>query len=311
MPTRVEDIANRALDLIGVGGTIWIADIKDGSKQSTVALRQYGPSLRQLLRSAHWNFSRKRAPLTLLQDATGQTTRQQQQAGGPIMVGTGTPNMPPWTYEYAWPIDCVKARFVPMTMHNNTGIPPGNIALPSNPIMSGLNQPVHHRQIPTRFVVGTDQIPNLVGQPEDWTQIPDTSTTMGQGITGQTVILSNQRNAHLVYTSLVTYIDQWDPLFAQAMVALLGSYFAMTLVLDRKEAVRVRDDMINICKRALDQARVSDGDEGFFSNDLRPDWLRIRNSGSWGGAGWGFGADDVGVLGYGWDACSFPNGSAY
>lgn len=309
MPTRVEDICNRALDLIG--SPVWIADIEDGSKQSTVALRQYGPALRQLLRSAHWNFSRKRMPLMLLQDSTGLTTQQQQQAGLPVTVGTGTPNMPPWTYEYAWPIDCVKARFVPMSLNQNPSPPPGNIALPSNPIMSGVNQQAHHRQIPTRFVVGTDAVANLIGSPEGWDQIPDTSTTMGQGINSQTVILSNQPNAHLVYTSLITYPDQWDPLFTQAFVSLLGSYFAMQLVPDRRAAVRVRDDMVNICRSALTQARISDGDEGWFSSDLRPDWLRIRSSGSWAGGGNGWGWDGVGCLGYGWDALSFPNGSAY
>lgn len=306
MPTRVEDICNRALDL--VGNPSWIADLNDGSKESTVALRHYGPALRQLSRSAHWNGLRKRAPLTLLQDATGQTTQAQINAGQPTTVGTGTPGMPPWTYEYAWPIDCVKARFVPMTLRQGgAGIPPGNIAIASNPLMSGLNQNTHHRQVPTRFVVATDAIPNLIGAPTSWDQIPDTSTTMGQGLTSQTVILSNQCDAHLVYTALITYPDQWDPLFQQAFVALLASYFAMPLVTDRKEAVRVRDEMIKMVKSSLDQARVTDGNEGFFSSDISVDWLRVRNSGAWGGGQ----NDGVGVLGYGHESCMFSDGSAY
>lgn len=307
MPTRVEDICNRSLDLIGA--PISISDIEDGSKPSLVALRHYGPSLRQMLRSAHWNFARRRYPLTLLQDSTGQTTQQQTSAGQPVTVGTGTPNMPPWTYEYRWPIDCVKARFVPMSLQTNPSPPTGNIAIPANPMMSGLNQGPFHRQVPTRFVVGTDDVPNLIGQPESWDQIPDTSTTMGQGIASQTVILSNQQNAALVYTALVTYPDQWDPLFTQAFVALLGSYFAMPLVPDRKEAIRVRGDMVAICKSALQQARISDGDEGWFNVDHNPDWLRIRNTGSWGGAGYGW--DGIGVMGYSYDSCVFGDGSAY
>lgn len=274
-----------------------------------MALRHYGPALRQLLRSAHWNCARKRYPLTLLQDSTGQTTQQQMSAGQPVTVGTGTPNMPPWTYEYRWPIDCVKARFVPMSLQTNPNPPTGNIAIPSNPLMSGLNQGPFHRQIPTRFVVGTDDVPNLIGQPETWDQIPDTSTTMGQGISSQTVILSNQQNASLVYTALVTYPDQWDPLFTQAFVALLGSYFAMPLVPDRKEAIRVRTDMIAITKTALEQARISDGNEAWANADLSVDWLRIRNSGSWAGAGWG--GDNGGMLFGGWDACIMGDGKAY
>ncbi len=216
--------------------------------------------------------------------------------------------MPPWTYEYAWPVDCVRARFVPMTLLTHPNPPAGSIAIPSNPLMSGLNQAPFHRQVPTRFVVGTDVVPNLVGQPPNW-EYPDTSTTMGQGIASQTVILSNQQNAHLVYTTLITYPDQWDPLFSQAFVALLGSYFAMQLVPDRKEAVRVRADMIAIVKTALDQARVMDGDEGWGNTDREASWIRARNTGAWAGVGWG--SDGAGVLGYGWEACSFGDGSAY
>ena len=307
MPTRTEDIVNRALDLIGA--TVFVSDIEDGSKQSLVALRQYGPGLRQLLRSCHWNFARKRSPLTLLQDSTGQTAQQQAQAGQPVTVGNGTPNMPPWIYEYAWPIDCVKARFVPATLLQHPGPPQGNIALPSNPLMSGLQQQPYRAQVPARFVVGTDAVPNLIGSPESWDQIPDTSTTMGQGINSQTVILTNQCHAHLVYTALVTYPDQWDPLFTQAFVSLLGSYFAMSLVEDRKEAIRVRDDMVNIVKSALMQARISDGNEGWANADIYPDWLRIRNSGSWAGTGWG--NNQEGWFVCGWDSCIMGDGKAY
>ncbi len=303
--TRVEDVCSRALDLIGA--PVSIADIEDGSKQSQVALRHYGPALRQLHRSAHWNFTRRRAVLTLLQDATGQTAQQQQAAGLPVTVGNGTHNMPPWTYEYAWPIDCVRARFVPMTLQTHPNPPAGSIAIPANPLMSGLSQAPFHRQVPTRFVVGTDAVPNLVGTPPSW-EYPDTSTTMGQGIASQTVILSNQQNAHLVYTTLITYPDQWDPLFSQAFVALLGSYFAMQLVPDRKEAVRVRDDMVKICHMALDQARVTDGDEMWGNVDHVPDWLRVRNSGTWGGTGFG---QEAGVLSYGYESLVCGDGSSY
>lgn len=298
------DIVNQALDQIG--NPNWIADLEDGSKEATVALRHYGTSLRQLSRSAHWNFLRKRASLTLLNDATGQTTAQQTAAGGPVTVGTGTVGMMPWVYEYAWPIDCCKARFVPATVFNGSGPPQGNISLPSNPLMSGIGTNPFYQQIPSRFVVSNDAVPNLVGSPSDWTQIPDTSTTMGQGLATQTVILTNQQDATLVYTALITYVDQWDPLFRQAFVSLLASYMAMSLVPDRKQAVTIREEMIKIVKTSLDQARKTDGDEGFTDVDHVPDWLRVRNSGGFGG-GW----NGLGVLNYGWDQCVFGNGDCY
>jgi len=242
-----------------------------------------------------------------LQDATGQTSQQQIAEGiNPPFVGSGTPGMIPWTYEYAWPIDCVKARFVP-TSFNNAGsnVPTGNISLPSNPLMSGLNQQPFGRQVPARFLVGTDTIPALIGAPTTWDQIPDTATTMGQGLASQTVILTNQSRADLVYTSLITYVDQWDPLFGQAFVSLLASCFAMPLVTDRKAATSIRNEQIAICKAALDQARVSDGNEGWTSVDHVPDWLRVRSRA--GGLDW----NGAGVLGYGHDACMFGDGIAY
>ena len=48
---------------------------------------------------------------------------------------------------------------------------------------------------------------------------------------------------------------------------------------------------------------------GFANNDLHPDWLRVRHCGAWAGGGIGF--DGMGVLGYGWDACTFGSGASY
>jgi hypothetical protein len=309
MTTVPADIANQALDSLGHPMEKRIGDLQEGTVEAQVVLRNYGTALRQISRSAHWNCLRRRLSMTLLNDATGNTTRQQQQAGGPVTVGPGTVGMRPWVYEYAWPVDCVKARFVPATQIGGPGPPAGNIALPPNPLMSGLNQGFFPRQVPSRFVVSNDVIPTLIGYPAAWNQIPDTSQTLGQGLSSQTVILSNQICADLVYTALITYPDQWDPLFRQAFVALLASQIVMGVTQDRKLALSLRQEQISVCKMALEQARISDGNEGFFSVDHQPDWLRIRNTGAWNGSGWGW--DGLGVLGYGWDSCGFADGSAY
>ena len=307
-PLGVLAVANRVLDSIGVATSI--GDLQEGSREAQVLLRHYGAALRQLSRSAHWNALRRQAQLVLLNDASGQTTQWQQQQGVAVTVGTGTVGMRPWIFEYKWPTDCVKARFVPATDCYNGGTPAGNIALPSNPLMSGLGTQYYRQQVPTRFVVTNDVVPNVTGAPTSWASVPDTSQTMGQGLTSQTVVLSNQRFATLVYTALITYPDQWDPLFQEAFVALLASRVALVLVTDRKAALEVRKEQVAICKSALDQARVSDGNEGWFSNDLNPDWLRIRTTG---GRGWdrGGGGPELGVLSYGWDTCGFSDGSAY
>ncbi len=300
-----EDIVNRALDALGSTNTI--GDLQEGTKEAQVFLRTYGATLRQLLRAVHWNFARRRASLVLLNDATGQTTQAQINAGQPVTVGTGTVGMRPWVYEYRWPVDCVKVRFVP---RDNCGVsspaPSGNYAIPPTPLYTGQASIAFGREVPTRFLVTNDLVPNLVGYPGSWSEIPDTSQTMGQALSNQTVILTNTQYAACVYTALVTYPDQWDPLFQEAFVAMLAIRGASSLVPDRKDAMAVRDHQIAIAKAALDQARVSDGNEGWTSTDQRVDWLQIRNGYAWGGRGELL--DGPGQLWGGWDSISFGGG---
>src|ERR1035437_1329300 len=124
------DVAQEAIDASGTD--YLLGDLEDGSRPAQVLLRKYQQCLMQLLRGANWDFARATAPLTLLADATGNTPN----------VGTLVP--PVWTYEYAYPVDCVKARFIPWNQSSqNPGIPPGNITPPNpgSPIVTGLGNP--------------------------------------------------------------------------------------------------------------------------------------------------------------------------
>lgn len=304
------DLTNRALDSIGVMESI--GDLNEGTRQAQVALRHYGSCMRQIFRSAHWNFARKRCVLTLLQDATLATQNAQIAAGLTPTVGNGSPSMRPWMYEYAWPVDAIKARYIPMSANQNgPAAPVGNIAILPNPLFSGMQAiDPFIRPRPAPFLVTTDNIPTLVGAITDWSQEPDTSQTMGHGLSSQTVILTNQRCAELVYTALITQPDQWDPLFQQAFVSLLASYLAAPLVEDRKSMIVVRDDAIKVAKMALDRARIADGNEGVYSTDHTPDWMRKRTEGdSWNGF-YGYGGAG-GNYNQGWDSCCFGDGSYY
>lgn len=310
--TLPADLANRALDAIGVAASI--GDLQEGTREAKVLLRQYGPCMRQLFRGCHWNFSRREVELVMLQDATGFTQQQQIANGIPNTVGPGTIGMRPWVYSYRWPPDAVKVRFLPEPWAQTSGsVPPGNITTnpAGTPLFTGQSNMATARQVPRRFLVTNDVIPNLTGQQYEFNQVADTSTTMGQGLDTQTVILCNHQFAIAVCTMLITYPDQWDPLFQEAFVAMLAERVAMSLVPDRKAAIAVRDTQIKIAMAALMQARIQDGNESWTSTDITPDWLRIRNSGTrWGNEGpGGFGA--LGVLSYGWDSVSFGNGSAY
>src|SRR4051812_43011774 len=111
-----EDLVNRALDAAGADQVI--GNMQQGSREAQIALRHYGPVLRQLLRAANWDMARKQAPLLLLADATGNTAN----------VGTVVPQ--PWTYEYAYPTDCVRVRFIPANPNTSSpAVPTGNISL--------------------------------------------------------------------------------------------------------------------------------------------------------------------------------------
>ncbi len=290
------DIVNQALDALG--WDVVIGDIEEGTREAQVALRAYYECLKQLLRAAHWNFARKEALLTMLADATGQT------AGIGVMVPA------PWLYEYAYPQDCLKARFIPANpMSIQPASPPGNISIGPQPMMTGNGQPVLNgmRTIPARFVESTDMnyIPELTGA---WWEVENVSPG------GQKVLLTNIQNAKLVYTSAEVYTNMWDPQFRAGLVAYLASEMALPLWAskDRKFGLEVRNAQIAIAKEKIKQARISDGNEGWSNTDHLPDWMQIRYSGPLQGRGYSPGGNgSIGVLGYGWDSCGFGDGSAY
>jgi len=290
------DVAQQALDAIG--SPVTIGDIEEGTRPAQLLLRAYWQCLRQLLRAAHWNMARAQAPLLLLGDATGNTPNVSNYV------------MAPWTFAYAWPTDAMKGRFLPYQYPTNLGPPPGNI-VPANstlPLMTGLGQaPLNmSRLVPARWLEATD--PNY--------PVPAGSITWEtQGVSpqGRTVILTNVQNAIFIYTRLMLYPSNWDVLFRGALVAYLASEVALPLWTekDRKFGLEIRTQQIQIAKEKIQQARLTDGNEGFFSSDISVDWLRARNTG--GGRGNWNGADGGGPgnLYCSWDALGFADGTAY
>lgn len=284
------DVANQALDAAGVDHTI--GDLQEGTRPAQVMLRHYMPIMQQLMRAAHWDWCRKTADLVLLADASGQTAN----------VGTEVPV--PWLYEYAYPIDCLKVRFIPFNYGQWPSVPTGNIQIPSNvPLTTGQSQNVltGQRLIPSRFTIATD--PNYV---QASGPIPQ---TIGESPIGRTVILSNVQNAKCVYTAQMEYPTIWDPLFRQAMVAMLAQQVALPLAKDKKFGMQMRKDNIDLAKAAIKAARVADGNEGWFSSDLRVDWMATRNIGNRDGQWWW--SDGPGGYWGGYDSCAFADGTAY
>lgn len=302
-------ICNRALMAIGSDAELSDPDLQEGTPAARSCLRAYGPVVRQMLRAAHWNFARREAQLTLLQDATGQTAGFSTTPGTPGYIGTGSPGMGPWVYEYAWPTDGLKARYVPARPATTNTAPPGNITLPATPLATNLSaSSPFMRPVPARFLISQDTVPVQVGVPASWEGQPNFG--QGQSPSEQTVILTNVQNATLVYTALILYPNVWDPLFQEAVVAAIGERIAMQVLADKRLALAVRGEQIKVAQRVLDAARVSDGNEGWTSNDLMPDWLRIRSGGGGRSSTIGPWVAD-GMMWCGWDSYGFSNGSAF
>lgn len=214
-----------------------------------------------LLRAAHWNFTRRQVALTQLKAA--------------VINGVLSTNPPPqpFAYEYAYPEDCLKARFIlPVFAGPNTNIPfttAPNISVPT----AGPN-------IAIPFVVASD------------------TDSGGNDIS---VILTNMPQAQLIYTRRIENVDLWDPQFQQAMVATLAA--AMVNPLNRN--AKLFADQAGVAISIVGQARVSDGNEGPQSWDHMPDWIQARAAGhswrNWGGSGYfwqGWDSFSVGGLSY-------------
>lgn len=293
-----DDIAQQALDAAGVEYTL--GSMEDGTRPAQVLLRAYGQCLRQLLRAAPWDFCRRDVPLVLLADASGQTPD----------VGTVVPSG--FIYEYRYPNDCARVRYIPWSPFQNPGIPPGNIQVPATPIVTGLSSPPYLTQPirPARFLLTND--PNYPSAPGQvfW-------ESQGSSPQGSVVILTNVQNARCIYTFQAIYPSIWDAMFRAAFVAYLASEVALPLAKDKKFGMAIQDRQIGIVKQKLSEARAADGQEGWHSSDIGVDWMNFRNAGGlgYGGAGFGGGYNDMGGLGCwggGWgNSLAFGNGSAY
>lgn len=296
------DIANRALDAAGI--PFQLGDLAQGGREAEVCLRQYGESVRQLLRAAPWGFGRKQVPLVLLADASGST------AGVSSSVPGGSASR--FCYVYAYPIDCARIRYVPANQPSLPGTPAGNI-VPANsslPLLPSTNQNYQYGQriVPTPFVVTND--PDFSAAPGSNSQF-----LQGQSPIGNTVILSNVQNATIVYTFNALYPSLWDALFRQAMVSYLAQSIAFPLWSSRNKpdmGLKARTAQIALTKLAISEARVADGNEMTGQSDLQVDWIRFRRTGG-GTAGYGSGlGGDYGCWGGGWNgSLLFSSGESY
>lgn len=258
------EVANMALS--EVGNDVQINSFDDNTPASRAARTFYTPKLQMLMRSANWDKFRAQIALTQLK-AT-------------VINGVTTDDPPPspWNFEYAYPSDCLKLRFIQPTPQ----AVPGGVPLTTAP-----NALLVTGSLPT-------QIPFVVGTDYDADNNPNS------------VILTNLYQAQGVYTrDLSQFPDLWDPLFLSAATALLASYFINALARDTSQM----NAQIALAKNVIDQARDASANESISNADHIPDWIRARGAGS---VSWAWNQSGPAGVNYGgWDACGFPDGAFY
>lgn len=145
----------------------------------------------------------------------------------------------PWAYEYAYPPDCLVFRYV----------------LPTWNAQPWTSLPIWFAQPPVPFTISTD----LNGT--------------GQRIK---VVLTNQPQAVGIYTVALgsTNVGLFDPGFVECLIYALAARLAMPLTGDKTIAMKMAEQ----AQAMALQAQASDGREGLSSQDVMPDWLRVRGA---------------------------------
>lgn len=214
---------NLALGSIGAKTTI--SSLTENSAAARQCLLQYAASLEAVLQAAHWNFARAQVTLALLKD------------------GTVTPsqNVPqPWQYEYAYPSDCVAARYLMPLFTSDGQTVPGTPGLPC--------------------YQGPPRVPFLISSDLD-----------SQGNRNK-VILTSQPDAVLVYTTRIEDVSLFDGQFVLAFAAYMGSRMAIPLTGDKAMAKMAFDQADATCRTA----QASNGNEGLTVIDTVADWIQAR-----------------------------------
>lgn len=258
-------LCQQSLLMIGARTSITSVFPSDGSTEANTCNILYAPVITNLLRSAHWAFARKQIAATQLKALY---------VNGVLQTGTNAPPTP-WFYEYAYPADCLKVRFI-MNLTANTAVAP--------PLTTG---------------GGQFPVPRALAGFSRFTPAIDTDS---HGV-AQKVILTDQCQAQMVYTAdLSSSPNLWDSQFYMAAAAALATYLVNPLA---RNAALMKE-MIEMAVGTIQAARATDGNEALPTQDHIPDWIQIRGA----GGGWGVGAGG-GTLCAGYDQMSFGNGFSY
>ena len=244
--TTSADIANRAMVAMGARSTIANLALEQSPEAKQMNLL-YNPTRDALLRAAHWDFARKIIQGTLLKAAPG--------VAGSTTPASNTWNpetmpAPPWSYEYVYPADCMKVRYV--TPSPGGGSDAGVENMFSVPSVSPVRSAGGINPVPFAIALDTDENDNQMR-----------------------VVLTDAYRALVCYTARVEVEDMWDASFQEAMVYSLAAQVALSITGNLQTAqvcsAKARDTLL--------VARARDGNEGTASVNRTPDWIAARGGG--------------------------------
>lgn len=242
--TGPTEIANRALVAIAARATI-TDFVMEQSPEAKLMRTLFEPTRDALLRAANWNFATKTAYLSLLRSAPGTPENPDNSA---TTWDPATMPPPPWLYEYLYPSDCIRMRYIP------AGTWAGNTAMQIFPYGS--------------------YTPTLPG-PNAAVRFEIRSGYDGNGDQCNTIV-TNADKAIAVYTKREENPALWDPSFQEAMVFSLAARVCVQ--------VTGSSEMLNHAKSSakalIDTARANDGNEGLTKLDHTPDWIKARGPGA-------------------------------
>jgi hypothetical protein len=241
--TSEVDIANMALQAMGTRSTI--SDFSEASNEAFNVNMLYARARDSIMTQAFWNFTRATRALSVLKAWPG--TPENPSATGATAWSSDWPP-PPWLYEYAYPSDCLRARYVVPQQYYDT--------MPNPPLTSapGIVNWYSFTGTPVKFIVASDTISG----------------------TQQNVVLTNQPNAILVYIRRVTNPDLWQTNFVDALVYNLAARLTIPLKGDRQ----LMADNYKLSAQYVTEAQLMDANEGLASTESMPDWMQIRGIGS-------------------------------
>lgn len=224
MVTEV-DICNMALGASGTRSTI--SSLAENSAEGRACTLFYANAREQLFRRADWGFARRSMVLVVAKSLPGTNKT----------VWDDTLPQPPWLYEYEYPDDCAKVRFI----------------------------------VPQELLGVMSQFPESIIP--DWRKLAVPFELSGYDSQAKRHILTNAKDAIGVYTVRLTDVTLWPGDFVQALVLLLASWLAVPLTGDKELA----QGNAGFAEKLISDANSSDAREQVEEKQPDADWLLARN----------------------------------